>query len=225
MALPNTTQERIKADAERYIDQIHCHVGDMEYEAYIAGATAEAERAQKMVDYVNLVYQKANEGIEYWNKQIESNRYNNAINDQAYEALRMHETERDFCKRLMDSFPDIFSDRPCPHCGKELNRDRNLCCECGKEVEIVKEIEYMPIQPVDAKKFDCPKRFPMHLLNEDQAQRNHSQSLKRLKERGGLSVHEILAVAGKKPYSYYGGLPWNEALKMLNEIVLTNPTK
>lgn len=27
-------------------------------------------------------------------------------------------------------------DRPCPHCGKELSRDRNLCCrECGKEVE------------------------------------------------------------------------------------------
>ena len=24
----------------------------------------------------------------------------------------------------------------CPHCGKELHRDRNLCCkECGKEVE------------------------------------------------------------------------------------------
>jgi hypothetical protein len=27
-------------------------------------------------------------------------------------------------------------DRPCPHCGKELFRDRNLCCrECGEEVE------------------------------------------------------------------------------------------
>lgn len=25
--------------------------------------------------------------------------------------------------------------RPCPHCGKELFRDRNLCCRaCGKEV-------------------------------------------------------------------------------------------
>lgn len=25
---------------------------------------------------------------------------------------------------------------PCPHCGKELSRDRNLCCrECGKEVQ------------------------------------------------------------------------------------------
>lgn len=26
-------------------------------------------------------------------------------------------------------------ENPCPHCGKELHRDRNLCCrECGKEV-------------------------------------------------------------------------------------------
>ena len=31
--------------------------------------------------------------------------------------------------------PAAITDRPCPHCGKELNRDRNLCCrECGKEV-------------------------------------------------------------------------------------------
>ena len=40
-----TNEERIKADADKYIDQIHCHVGDMEHEAYIAGATAEFERA------------------------------------------------------------------------------------------------------------------------------------------------------------------------------------
>lgn len=91
------------------------------------------------------------------------------------------------------------------------------------EVEEAKPIEYMPIHPEDARKFDCPEQFPMHLLDEGQAISNHSQSLKRLKERGGLSVHDILAVAGKKPYSYYGGLPWAEALKMLNDIVITNP--
>lgn len=101
--------------------------------------------------------------------------------------------------------------------------DKALANE-GKEAEKA-PIEYMPIHPDDASKFDCPTQFPMHLLDEDQAQRNHGQSLKRLKERGGLSVHEILAVAGKKPYSYYGGLPWNEALKMLNDIVITNPQK
>lgn len=42
--LPTDVQERIKADAAKYIDQIHCHVGDMEYEAYIAGATAYATK-------------------------------------------------------------------------------------------------------------------------------------------------------------------------------------
>lgn len=88
-----------------------------------------------------------------------------------------------------------------------------------------KEIEYMPIHPDDARKFDCPTQFPMHLLDEGQAQRNHSQTLNRLKERGGLSVREILAIVGKKPWSYYSALPWAEAIKMLNDIVITNPQK
>jgi hypothetical protein len=62
----------------------------------------------------------------------------------------------------------------------------------------------------------------MHLLDEGQDQRNHSQSLNRLKERGGLSVREILAIVGKKNWSYYGNLEWNEAIKMLNEIIVSN---
>lgn len=94
----------------------------------------------------------------------------------------------------------------------------------GKEVK-KPPIEYMPVHPEDARKFDCPKQFPMHLLDEGQAMSNHSQSLKRLKERGGLSVHEMIAVANKKPWSYYSKLPWAEALKMLNDIVITNPQK
>lgn len=36
-----------------------------------------------------------------------------------------------------------------------------------------------------------PEYFPWHLLNEEMAQKNHSQSLERLNERGGLSVDEI----------------------------------
>lgn len=94
----------------------------------------------------------------------------------------------------------------------------------GKEEEPVKEIEYMPVHPEDARKPDCPKQFPMHLLSEDQAQSNHGQTLKRLKERGGLSVREILAIVGEKKWNYYGGLQWSEAIKMLNDI-LTSPTK
>lgn len=95
----------------------------------------------------------------------------------------------------------------------------------GKEVEPVKEIEYMPIHPDDARKFDCPTQFPMHLLSEGRAQSNHGQTLKRLKERGGLSVREILAIVGNKGWNYYGGLQWTEAIKMLNDIIISNPTK
>lgn len=96
--------------------------------------------------------------------------------------------------------------------------------EGGKEIKPVKEIEYMPIHPDDARKFDCPTQFPMHLLSDGRAQSNHGQTLKRLKERGGLSVREILAIVGNKGWNYYGGLQWPEAIKMLNDI-LTNPTK
>ncbi len=88
--------------------------------------------------------------------------------------------------------------------------------------EPVRKIEFMPIHPEDAQKFDCPTQIPMHLLDEGQAQRNHSQTLKRLKERGGLSVREILAIVGKKNWSYYSNLKWEEAIEMLNDI-LTNP--
>lgn len=175
MALPNSVRKRIIDEATKYAhDKIENNdYVDNALCSYADGATAEAtnaesirlqleaqdanveillqqnkeltERVNKLVAYINLVHQKANEGIDYWDKQIESNRYNNARNDQAYEGLRMHETERNFCQRLIDLFPELFSekqwnagkiDRPCPHCGKELNRDRNLCCrECGKEVE------------------------------------------------------------------------------------------
>lgn len=39
---------------------------------------------------------------------------------------------------------------------------------------------------------ECPKEFPMSLLNESMAQNNHSQTLQRLKERGGMSPEEIV---------------------------------
>lgn len=41
---------------------------------------------------------------------------------------------------------------------------------------------------------DCPAYIRMDALNEQWAQRNHSQSLKRLNERGGLSACEALAI-------------------------------
>jgi len=90
-----------------------------------------------------------------------------------------------------------------------------------KEVEPApaKPIEYMPIHPEDARKPYCPRQFPMHLLSIEQALSNHGQTLQRLKERGGLSVIEMLAVANKKPWSFYSKLKWEDALKMLNDLI------
>jgi hypothetical protein len=102
---------------------------------------------------------------------------------------------------------------------KALNAITNEALNGEGEKEQPKEIEYMPVHPEDARKPDCPKQFPMHLLNEAKAQSNHSQSLKRLKERGGLSVAEILAIVGNKPWNYYGCLKWEDKLKMLNELL------
>ena len=47
-----------------------------------------------------------------------------------------------------------------------------------------------------------PWPIPMELLNEEWAQRNHSQSLNRLAERGGLSMCEALAIIERRPYEY-----------------------
>lgn len=51
----------------------------------------------------------------------------------------------------------------------------------------------------DNKLNNVPEKVPIGLLNEQQAQSNHSQSLKRLNERGGLGVLEILANYNKGP--------------------------
>ena len=39
----------------------------------------------------------------------------------------------------------------------------------------------------------CPLEIPMDFLNEEWAQKNHSQSLERLAERGGLDPTEVIA--------------------------------
>ena len=40
---------------------------------------------------------------------------------------------------------------------------------------------------------DCPKRIPFAMLSEKMAYEVHSQTLKRLNERGGMSPIEIVA--------------------------------
>jgi hypothetical protein len=77
----------------------------------------------------------------------------------------------------------------------------------------------MPVHPEDARKPYCPRQIPMSLLNEERAQRNHGQTLQRLKERGGLGVMEILSIIQDKSWSNYKGVKWEEALKMLNDIL------
>lgn len=47
---------------------------------------------------------------------------------------------------------------------------------------------------------NCPASVPFELLHESQAKANHSQTLQRLAERGGLYPSEMIAVIAKRPY-------------------------
>lgn len=107
------TTERIKADAAKYCkDEALGSREDCSYciQDYIAGATAVHERAQKMVDALKYI-QKF-----YDTKDISLSMY-------AAGVIKEYE-----------QYNAAAPARPCPHCGKELDRDRNLCCG-GKEVE------------------------------------------------------------------------------------------
>jgi hypothetical protein len=81
------------------------------------------------------------------------------------------------------------------------------------------EIEYMPIHPNDIKLPNCPQQVPMSLLNERRAKMNHSQTLLKLKQRGGLSVKEMLSVITDKSYEYYGNMAMPFAIAALNKIL------
>ncbi len=53
----------------------------------------------------------------------------------------------------------------------------------------------------------CPQTVPYGLLNETTAQYNHSQSLDRLNERGGLGVGEMLSIIRNQRWGLYGDSP------------------
>lgn len=99
-------------------------IDPIQKEFYIKGATEWAERAKGLADalreLVDLKYMK-DEGLkmkEYLDRKP-------AAWTQAIIALQQWKDGKG--KEV---------ERPCPHCGKELSRDRNLCCrECGKEVK------------------------------------------------------------------------------------------
>lgn len=118
MALPKTTQDRIEQEAAHYVDQAHAYIGDDIHQAYIAGATSYAERAQKLVEALEIAKREI---VALYKKQ-------------GYKESFVTRTIDESLVEWKGAGKEV--DRPCPHCGKELSRDRNLCCrECGKEVE------------------------------------------------------------------------------------------
>jgi len=58
----------------------------------------------------------------------------------------------------------------------------------------------------------CPYYIRMDALNEEWAQRNHGQSLKRLNERGGLSPCEAAAIIERRRYDR---MPADAAIALL----------
>jgi hypothetical protein len=61
----------------------------------------------------------------------------------------------------------------------------------------------------------CPEFVNWDALNEEQAQLNHYQSLKRLNERGGLDPTEIVANIEKRKWH---GMDFEEAIKRIKTI-------
>lgn len=66
---------------------------------------------------------------------------------------------------------------------------------------------------------EWPRSVPWDFLapHEAQAQKNHSQTLKRLSERGGLCPREILSVLDGKSWSAYVDMPMADAVAQLEE--------
>lgn len=86
-------------------------------EGYIAGATAENNRAQPAIDTLEQI---ANAPVPLNGNEMLA--WTDMVKNLCEKALQQWRGE----KEVID---------PCPHCGKELSLDRNLCCrECGKEV-------------------------------------------------------------------------------------------
>jgi len=75
-------------------------------------------------------------------------------------------------------------------CGKEITP-----LPAEKNIVRIKIIETMKMHSsclCDKTLKNVPEEIPMQLLNEEQAQNNHRQTLQRLNERGGLGVLEML---------------------------------
>lgn len=65
--------------------------------------------------------------------------------------------------------------------------------------------KYMKVHPTSRsewKDHNCPEKVPYSLLSEEQAKRNHDQTLDRLNERGGMGVLELLDNIHKRRLSH-----------------------
>lgn len=69
----------------------------------------------------------------------------------------------------------------------------------------------------NSKLSNVPDTVPWGILNEDQAERNHSQSLSLLNERGGLGVLEMLNNIDKNGLDFRG--PTQVEVDRLNKVV------
>jgi len=66
---------------------------------------------------------------------------------------------------------------------------------------------------------DAPKEIPMRLLSEEWAQHNHSQTLDRLNQRGGLAIGEILDNLKRQKLTLAWKETTQEYVDELNEII------
>jgi hypothetical protein len=74
---------------------------------------------------------------------------------------------------------------------------------------------------------DAPKSVPWSLLapHESQALANHSQTLERLAERGGLGVDEMVCVLDHRPGRDVHGMRLDVALKRLRELLAAHAAR
>lgn len=83
--------------------------------------------------------------------------------------------------------------------------------------------EMMPIHPKDSQHLQS---VPMGLFNEEWAERNHGQSLARLKQRGGLDIYEMLANINHKSVDqavWYYKEPLMELYRCIDNFNKPNP--
>lgn len=75
--------------------------------------------------------------------------------------------------------------------------------------------------PKELERLGCPREVPLELVapHEEQACRNHGQSLKRLAERGGLGPKELLAVLHDREWPWVRGIGLASTVRALNAIL------